>query len=193
MANNKKTIAYYQVEANGDIGKLAPTVAKRVRQFWLFVKRMARESAEACIVRMELMIVWGDIVRRRKFFEGAVVKYYAIQSLGRMPSNDEMRKWRITILDEMLGYSYLRPKGLKGAGENKKDRVSTTAFNEQEWDDFFELTDAVLFAPSGYMFPSRAVYADMVADVKDGGKGMSVEQATEALCKMVLKNVIKLV
>ncbi|MCK4609448.1 MAG: hypothetical protein KAT71_08195 [Gammaproteobacteria bacterium] len=189
--SNKKITIYYTVGVDGTISKPVATIAKRLADFWAFAKRMAREGMQEGIVRAEYMMVWGDVLRRRKFFEGAIVPYYAIQTLERMPAPDEIRQFRLQILKELLGYSYTQPKGLNGAGELKEDRVSTTAFNEQQWDDFFEVIDHTLFAPNGFMYPDRAVYADMVADKEEGGKGMRPEQATEALRKLVLNNVIK--
>jgi len=177
----RSIVTYYEILPDGTVKKPPLSSQERLRAFWQSAGRIARGDLDKVVIRREDSILEGDIEAKRAFFEGAVKYFYTAQQLEREPTNTELQKYREIILNELLSYTYTAPRGLPNAGKEMKGRVSTTAFNAQKWETFFETAREVLFEPAGFEFPDRGEFKKMVTPKSEGGLGMTNEQATRTL------------
>lgn len=101
-----------------------------------------------------------EIERQRRFFNGTCIKYYAIQNedmFEGQPSNELLKKYRIDILDQMLGYDvHLTNRIIR-------ERKSTTDFKTvQAWNKFLNTLEETLFDDAGFDFPDSKEFWELV-------------------------------
>jgi uncharacterized protein (UPF0335 family) len=97
---------------------------------------------------------------QRRFFEGACVKFYAIQNMDLKegePSSGMLKEYREYILDEMLGYDH------KAVTKIIRMRKSTSDFKDvQTWNNFLKTLEETLFESAGYRFPDSEHFWELV-------------------------------
>lgn len=123
-----------------------------------------------------------DIERQRKFFNGTCVKYYTIQNenmVTGLPSNDLLKKYRETMLDELLGYDLVL------VGKTVRRRKSTSDFKSvQAWNKLLNLAEETLFDSAGFEFPDSEVFWELVkAHGYEQAERISIERLQTNLSK----------
>ena len=123
-----------------------------------------------------------DIEKQRKFFNGTCVKYYAIQNenftSGVLP-NEVLKKYRETMLDELLGYD------LELVGKTVRRRKSTSDFKSvQAWNKLLNLAEEVLFEPAGFEFPDSKEFWELA---KQNGYEQAERIAIQTLQARLIK------
>jgi hypothetical protein len=115
-----------------------------------------------------------DVEKQRKFFNGAVVEYWIIQTLEHTEISSRIKKEaRETLLDNLLGYDI---KLLTGQSRRRR---STTDFNTtQKWFDFLETVRETEFEPNGFEFPDSKYFWKLVSSY---GYGKAKEIVTKNL------------
>lgn len=101
-----------------------------------------------------------EIERLRRFFNGTCIKYYTIQNedmVEGVPSNELLKKYRIDILDQMLGYDvHLTNRIIR-------ERKSTSDFKTvQAWSKFLNVLQETIFDSAGYEFPESKDFWELV-------------------------------
>ena len=114
------------------------------------------------VVKVLYEVFDPEVERQRRFFNGTCVKYYTIQNehltVG-MPSNDLIKKYRETILDEMLGFE------LTLVGRTVRRRKSTSDFKSvQAWSKFLNTLEETLFDSAGFEFPDSEDFWKLVKE-----------------------------
>lgn len=103
-----------------------------------------------------------EIERQRRFFNGTCVKYYAIQNenmLEGVPDSPTLKKYRETILDEMIGYDLHLVKKVV------RRRKSTSDFQSvQAWNKFLNTLEETIFDSAGYEFPDSKDFWELVKE-----------------------------
>lgn len=103
-----------------------------------------------------------EIERQRRFFNGTCVKYYAIQNENMLigtPDTETLKKYRETILDEMLGYD------LALVNRTVRRRKSTSDFKSvQAWNKFLNTLEETIFDSAGYEFPDSKEFWELVKE-----------------------------
>lgn len=166
--------------------EVRPPEAREIERKERWIKTMQR-TVEAewkpKIVKVTYKVFDPEIERQRRFFEGPVVKYYAIQNediVKAQPGTELLRRYRIDILDQMLGYDvHLHNRIIR-------ERKSTTDFKDvQAWNKFLNTMEETIFAAAGYEFPDSKEFWDLV---KKHGYEEAERISVEALQKkLVLK------
>ena len=124
-----------------------------------------------------------EIEKQRRFFEGAVIDYYAIQNsdiLKGTPDTETHKKYREELLDEMLGYDF------QTVNRVVRKRKSTTDFKTvQKWNTFLQTLEETIFAHAGYEFPDSENFWEVTKKYGyDQAKRMVIEQLQGRLVKM---------
>ncbi len=123
-----------------------------------------------------------EIEKQRRFFEGAVIDYYAIQNsdiLKGSPDTETHKKYREEILDEMLGYDF------RTVNKIIRKRKSTTDFKTvQKWNTFLQTLEETLFDSAGYIFPDSENFWELTKKYGyDQAKRISIETLQAKLKK----------
>jgi hypothetical protein len=134
------------------------------------------------LIKLTYELVNLEVERQRKFFNGPVVDYFAIQSgeiLEGKPEGGLRARYRETILDESLGYD------VELVGRTTRRRRSTSDFrNTQKWHDFLETIRETLFEPNGYEFPDSEHFWRITSEVGE-------EKAKEVVIKQLQDKIKK--
>lgn len=153
---------FYQVTQDEVI---APKVSDIERKDnWI---KAVQSSVEAdwkpMYIKVKYEIHNPDIQRQVRFFNGTVVKYFAIQNediLEGEPSNERLKMYREHILDEVWGYDmHLVEKTVR------KRKSTTDLKSVQAWSDFLNTVKETIFDPAGYEFPNSEDFWDLVSKV----------------------------
>lgn len=120
------------------------------------VQRSISKVGVTRIIRLTYELFNPEVEQMRKFFNGPVVEYYAIQNehllKGPVPA-DMKERYRETILSELLGYE------VQLIDRKEKRRKSSADFlSTQQWNDFLEKARETIFEPQGYEFPSSETF-----------------------------------
>lgn len=122
-----------------------------------------------------------EVLNSRKFFEGVVIVYYAIQNkdiLEGYPDSALLRDQRESLLNEILGYN---PRMAKFLGQ---DRASTVDFREvQQWNLFLNIIKEEYFDPNGYEFPDSDEFWELATTLRsyDEAHKVSIKRLQESL------------
>lgn len=160
MARTQKIQLFYKLTPKEIIPPPALDLARKEQ--WIEDQRKGVPSEwESKIVKVEYSIHDPEIADQMRFFNGTIVKYYAIQSkeiiIG-MPDTETLRACREEILDGILGYDVRMAKMIQ------RKRASTTEFVEvQQWSNFINTVQEEIFDPSGYIFPDSKEFWKLVA------------------------------
>lgn len=170
----KKITLFYNV-TNKEVVPPAQTALER-KETWL---KELMQSVEAewkpKIVKVTYEIHNPETDQLRKFFNGPVVEYFAIQHedlYEKQLEPEKKKRYRETILDWALGYD------VKLIDRVIRRRKSTTDFVEvQQWNDFLHTLEETIFQEHGYEFPDSKEYWKL-AEVYgyDKARKISIEQ-----------------
>ena len=154
MAKTKKISLYYLITKQEV--KPPPTVALERKEAWLNTIQALLKTKETKMIRVTYELFNPEIQQMQRFFNGAVIEYYAIQNedmlIGR-PTRLMIDMYRETILDDVLGYD------VKLIDRITRRRKSTADFwSTQEWNDFLATLYETHFEPQGYEFPNSEEY-----------------------------------
>lgn len=186
----KSITLIYQLTQN-EIFPPSPKELER-KDAWL---RGLQKSVEAdfkpLIVRVKYDLYDPEMEQQRKFFEGACVLYYALQTLDMTegePDNHTLDQYREKILDEVLGYDYKTATAISRLlAETKHTRSSTTEFKSvQTWNTFLQTLEETLFDSHGYEFPDSKLFWELAKKYSyDQAKTIVREQLQERMKKRV--------
>jgi len=147
----KKITLWYTIDRDGNIYPPNKDSFER-KEMWLReAKNQAMANGLPVMVGVEYRISNPEVERSRKFFNGPVVEYYAIQNddlcEGEL-SSARKKQYREQILDESLGFD------IELIDRTIRNRPSTSDYIEtQQWNDFIEELKETLFEPNGYEMP----------------------------------------
>lgn len=146
------------------------------------IQRTIEADWKPLIVKVTYEMFDPAIEKQRRFFEGAVVDYYAIQNsdiLKGTPDTETHKKYREEILDEMLGYDF------QTVNKIIRKRKSTTDFKTvQKWNTFLQTLEETLFAHAGYEFPDSENFWEVTKKYGyDQAKRIVIEQLQGRLAK----------
>lgn len=174
----KKITLFYQI---GRDETWPPTpVALARKQAWLDeIGRSIRKASELRIVRVTYELFNPEVEQQRKFFNGPVVEYYAIQSgdIKGPVTREVIDRYRETMLSDLLGYE------LELVNRKERRRKSTADFvSTQQWHDFLERLREEVFEPQGYEMPDSEAFWEMA---KKYGYNQAKVVAIEQLQKRI--------
>lgn len=148
------------------------------------MQKMVESEWKPLIVKVVYEMFDPAIENQRKFFEGAVVPYYAIQNgdyKEEVPDSETLKQYREEILDEALGYDY------HTVNKIIRKRDSTADFKTvAKWNKFLTTLDETLFANGGYEFPDSDHFWELTKKHGyDEAKVIAIEQLQARLKKKV--------
>ena len=157
---------------------------ERKDQWIAVVQKMVEAPYKPLIIKVTYELFNPEIENQRKFFEGAVTPYYAIQNSDLregLPDTNTLRQYREEILDEMLGYDF------RTVNKVIRKRKSTADFKSvQAWNNFLNLVEETIFEAAGYTFPDSEHFWDLVkAHGYDEAKRIAIEQLQSQLKKKI--------
>ena len=165
--------------------KVIPPAEREVERKERWVKVM-QKTVEAewkpKIIKNTYELFDPEIENQKRFFEGAVVEYYAIQDMDLFegkPDTSTLDKYREEILDESLGYNF------QTINKILRKRKSTKDFKEvQAWNTFLKTLEETIFAVSGYEFPDSKNFWELVKQYgHEEAKRIAIEQLQARLKK----------
>lgn len=155
MARTEKIELFYKLTPTETIPPPAVDLARKEQ--WIEEQKKGIPSEwESKIVKVEYSIHDPAIADMFRFFNGTVVAYYAIQAkeiTDGKPDQETLKACREEILQGVLGFE---PRLAKVMG---KKRTSTTEFVEvQQWSNFLNSVQEIVFDDAGYMFPDSKAF-----------------------------------
>lgn len=171
---------WYTLEIDGTITPPNDSVIARKEAWLKDLSHRACGERKALKIANEYRLSNPEVEDIRKFFNGPVVEYYAIQNdsliEGELDSARK-KKYREQMLDEILGFD------VELIDRTKRDRKSTGDFIEtQQWNDMLAEMKESLFDPSGYEMPNSKDFWELV-------KQVGYNQAHDIKIKQLQKNV----
>lgn len=170
----KKINLFYTISDSETFPPPPASIARK--DAWLKeLQRTISKAGETRIVKVTYELFNPEVERVRKFFEGPVVDYWAIQN-GDILSGEIPRLERTiareTLLSNTLGYD------VQLVGRKERRRKSTSDFNStQHWADFLETLRETEFDPQGYEFPDSEAFWDIAKKHGyDQSRGIAIEQ-----------------
>lgn len=146
----KKIVLYYKI-TDTEIFHPDPLAIQKKEEWIKANQRTISKPGEIRTIRLTYELFNPEVEDQRKFFNGPVVEYFAIQSGEIMSgelSKDIRDRYRESILSQILGYEVLLIEG------KERRRTSTSEFTDtQQWHDFLERLRETLFEPEGYEMP----------------------------------------
>lgn len=175
----RKISLFYNVTRTEIIPPPSPVLVRK--DAWLKELQASVEADWAPrIVKLTYEIFNPEVEQQRKFFNGPVVEYYAIQNdnltSGEM-APERKKRYREQILDELLGFD------VHLVNRVVRRRKSTGDFRDtQVWHDFLEELREALFDPNGYEFPDSKAFWELAEKVGyDQAKDVATKQLQEKL------------
>lgn len=170
-----KKIALFYKLSDSEVFAPPPASITRKDEWLKVLQRSIRKAGEIRIVKVTYELFNPEVDQQRKFFNGPVVDYYAIQSkeimTGDVPNitHDMVRE---TLLSDALGYE------VQLIDRKERRRKSTADFvSTQKWNDFLETLRETIFEPNGYEMPDSEAFWELAK--KHGyeqAKIVSIEQ-----------------
>ncbi len=154
----KKISLFYQLTDKEIFPPPAASVARK--DAWIKeLQRSMPNPGEHRTVKVTYEMFNPEVEAVRKFFNGPVVDYYAIQSCevyeGDVPREMHNRV-RETLLSDVLGYE------VRLLDRTERRRKSTADFiDTQQWTDFLEGMRETVFEPNGYEMPNSEVFWEL--------------------------------
>ncbi len=124
------------------------------------VQKTVEADYKPLLVKVTYEVFDPEVERQRRFFNGTVVKYYAIQNedmLTGVPANDLLKKYREQILDELLGYDLHLVNRVVRRRKSTSDLKTVTG-----WNKLINLCQETLFDSAGYEFPDSKEFWELV-------------------------------
>lgn len=178
MAHTKKISLFYILNGN-EIAPPDPQALRR-KDEWIKHLQSTIYGKSHRIVRVTYEVFNPEVEQMRKFFNGPVVEYFAIQSadiLSGEVSRFTRDKYRETILSDLLGYD------VELVGRRERRRKSSGDFeNTQQWHDFLESLRETKFDPEGYEFPDSEKFWEIAEKHGyDQAKRIAIEELQKRL------------
>lgn len=177
----KKITLYYKLTPNEVVSPSLKELERKDR--WVKQLQKTVESEwKPIVMKVTYEPYDHDIVKQIRFFNGTVVKYYAIQDQDMTvgyPSSELIKQYREQILDEMLGYDVAL------VNRTVRRRRSTTDFRSVEaWYEFLNTVQETLFDSAGYEFPSSEEFWKLVEEVGyEQAENISIKQLQTRIAK----------
>lgn len=152
------------------------------------VQKTVEADWKPVIVKVQYTIFNPEIERQSRFFNGTVVKYYAIQNQNMydsLPTNDLLKRYREEILDELLGYDeHLVSRVVR------KRKSTTTYKTVSAWNKLLKLAEETLFDNAGYDFPDSKEFWELVKEHGyDEAERISIERLQKTIkSKLTIKD-----
>ena len=143
-------------------------------------RRLGRDQACRLERAVEYRVVNPEVERQRKFFNGPVVEYFAIQNDNLLEgelANDRKRRYREQLLDQVLGFD------IELIDRTIRSRKSTSDYTRtQQWHDFLEELKETVFDANGYEMPDSTDFWELAKRVGyDQAKGVAITKLRERL------------
>lgn len=165
-----------------------PHASLERKDAWLKgIQQSIPKAGEHRVVKVTYELFNPEVEQQRKFFNGPVVDYYAIQS-AQILSGDVPRlthdQYRETLLSDALGYQ------IELVGRSERRRKSTSDFTStQRWHDFLETLKETIFEPNGYEMPdSEAFWEHAKKHGYDQAKVIAIEQLQRRMAAKLSTN-----
>lgn len=181
MAFTKKITLWYKVTPDGILPPDDTAIARK--DTWL---KEVTKRVEALwlpwLIEVTYRLVNPEVEQQRKFFEGPVVEYYAIQNDNQLTgdvSSTRKRQYREDILDRSLGFD------VQLINRSVRKRKSTTDYTDtQQWHDFIEELRETIFEPNGYEIPDSTAFWELAKGVGyDQAKEINIRKLQERLAR----------
>lgn len=174
----KKIVLYYALTQE-EIFPPSASELKR-KEDWIQSVQQSIPPHEAKQVKLTYELSDPEVIRQQRFFNGPVIDYYIIQNenlTDRTPVHEERKRYRNTILYDMLGYT------VQLNGRTTEERKSTSTFTDkQKWHSFLEELRETYFEPNGYEMPdSEQFWALEKKYGYDQAQSASIEQLQRKL------------
>lgn len=148
---------------------------ERKDQWIKAIQKTVEADFKPLIIKVVYELFNPEIENQRKFFEGAVIPYYAIQNSDLqegLPDTETLRKYREEVLDETLGYDY------RAVSKVIRKRKSTADFKSvQAWSNFLNIVEETIFESAGYEFPDSEHFWDLTKKHGyDEAKAIAIQQ-----------------
>jgi len=146
------------------------------------IQRSVEAEWKPRVIKVTYELFNPETEQQRKFFEGAVVDYWLIQSQEDIHieiTPGMHKKARETLLDNILGFN------VSLMNRVVRRRRSTTDFiDTQKWHEFLETLKETEFDPNGYEFPDSK-YFNGLADKYgyEKAKGVALDELRKKLSK----------
>jgi len=177
----RKIVLWYQVTKQGIIPPKQESVARK--DTWIEeIKKRIQADWLPMMIEVTYRLVNPEVEKQRKFFNGPVVEYYAIQNdniLTGEVAPERIKRYRETILDEALGFN------VELINRSIRRRKSTADFTDtQQWSDFLEELKETIFEPQGYEMPDSKLFWELAKQYGyDQAKEISIQKLQERLQK----------
>ena len=149
----------WEVLKDGSIKKTQDVRQQEIQKnWWNRVKKSVKSEWEPVLVRGTFEVLDEEVEKLRKFFEGAIVPYYAIQNEGGEVGSETVKLYRELLWKEILGFELELPDG----SILHKRKSSKTLKKVQDWLDKIEELKVEIFDKNGYIFPDSKKRAEAV-------------------------------
>lgn len=147
----KSVALYYKLTQT----EVVPPAQKDLERKELWIKELQKTveaEYKALTIKVEYTMYDPEIQKLSRFFNGTIVKYYAIQNSDMFsgePDNETLKQYREEILDEVLGYDYQTVHKVIRRRKSTADYKTVQAYN-----NFVKLVEETVFDSAGYEFPN---------------------------------------
>lgn len=154
---------------------------------WIREQQRTTLTGSFKLIKVEYSLYDPEIENMHKFFEGAIIPYYAIQTreiLSGNPDSHILKECREELLEGILGYD------VRMANIMKRERGSITDFKEvQQWLTFVNVIKEEFFDPNGYEFPDSDKFHEMAIQYgRDEARAISIRQLQVSLNRKYANN-----
>jgi hypothetical protein len=184
----KKVSLFYIVYQNSV--KIPDSKSVQRKENWIRqIQKTVQSAWEPKLVKVTYELFNPEIDRMRRFFNGPVVLYYAIQNQdiisGEVPNTNGYRE---ELLDDTLGYDVRLPN------RTVRKRKSTSEFiSVQQWNDFLATLKETQFDNAGYEFPESEEFWKLEEQYGyENAKTISIKKLQERVAKRLsTRNVVQ--
>lgn len=178
----RKITLWYTIDRDGKLVPLKEEAVARKETWLKELGKRARADQSPMMVAVEYRLSNPEVERIRKFFNGPVVEYYAIQNdnvLTGEVAPERLKRYREQILDEVLGFD------VELLDRTVRRRKSTADYTDtQDWTDFLETLKETLFDPNGYEMPDSKAFWDLAKSIGyDQARAVNIQKLQERLQK----------
>lgn len=175
----KKLSLFYTIRPH-DIENPDSISVQRKEKWIQEIQKTVKSAWEPKMIRVTYELFNPEIERLRRFFNGPVILYYAIQNQDSVseetPNTNEYRE---QILDDALGYDVTLPN------KTIRKRKSTSDFTSvQKWNDFIAMIKETQFDNAGYEFPDSEEFWKLEEQYGyEKAKEISIKKLKERVAK----------
>lgn len=169
----RKITLFYEITPTA-VRPPTPEQLARKDEWLKEIQRSVPSEWDPKMVRVSYELFNPETQKIRKFFEGPVVEYFAIQTndmLTGRPSRSQLDEVRETLLSDALGFD------VHLIGKVERRRKSTSDFTDtQQWNDMLAELKETHFEPNGYEMPDSDEFWKL-------SEGIGYERAKEESIK----------